>query len=175
MIDYTSEQKREIKKLMRKEKNVVMHRKYQVIHLHMRGYTNKFISKIVDLHEQTVGIYIKTYNEQGKEALVPKKSPGTPSYLTKEQESKLYDVIKEKTPNEVGFENNYNWTAKMVCLYVKNEFDVNYSINGMLDLMHRLNLSWTRPTYVLAKADPKEQEEFKEKFEEVKKNFLMKT
>lgn len=172
MINYSAEQKREIKKLMKKEKNVVMHRKYQVIYLHMRGYSNKFIAKIVDLHEQTVGIYIKTYNDQGIKALIPKKSPGAPCFLTKEQESNLYEVISEKTPNEVGFDNNYNWTAKIACLYVKTEFDIDYSINGMLDLLHRLNLSWTRPTYVLAKADPEKQEEFEKEFKEVKKKLL---
>ena len=42
-------------------------------------------------------------------------------------------------------------------------------MNGTLGLFHRLNLSYTRPTYALAKADPKKQEEFKEKFKKVKK------
>lgn len=172
MIEYTAERKKEMKKLMKKTKNVVMHRKYQVIYLHMRGYTNKFIAKIVNLHEQTVGIYINTYRNQGIESLIPKKSPGAPCYLTKEQENKLYEVIRKKTPHEVGFENTYNWTAKIGCLYVKREFGVEYSISGMLDLFHRLNLSNTRPTYVLAKADSKKQEEFKKEFEEVKKKLL---
>jgi len=41
----------------------------------------------------------------------------------------------------------------------------------MLYVLYRLNLSFTRPTYTLAKADPQKQEEFKEKFELLKKPF----
>jgi len=41
----------------------------------------------------------------------------------------------------------------------------------MLDLFNRLNLSYTRPTYVLAKADAGKQEQFKETFEDIKKNY----
>jgi len=39
----------------------------------------------------------------------------------------------------------------------------------MIDVLHRLNLSYTRPTYTLAKADPQKQEEFKQEFELLKK------
>jgi len=38
----------------------------------------------------------------------------------------------------------------------------------MLDALHRLGLSYTRPTYTLAKADPQKQEEFKKDFEFLK-------
>lgn len=36
-------------------------------------------------------------------------------------------------------------------------------------ILHRLNLSYTRPTYVLKKADKKKQEEFINDFENLKK------
>ncbi|WP_158023754.1 winged helix-turn-helix domain-containing protein [Dubosiella newyorkensis] len=35
---------------------------------------------------------------------------------------------------------------------------------------NRNHLSWTCPSYVLAKADPEKQEQFKENFQDVKKN-----
>ena len=35
--------------------------------------------------------------------------------------------------------------------------------------MNRLNLSYTRPTYVLAKSDKEKQEKFKQDFEVLKK------
>jgi len=169
--EYTREEKLAIKKLMRKTKNVVMHKKYLVIHLHMREYTNKHIAIIVDLDVQTVGIYIKTYKNHGVDGLIPKKSPGRPRFLSKEQEEQLYKTIVGKTPDEVGFDGLKNWTAKIACQWVYKEFGVQYTVNGMLDLFHRLDLSYTRPTYVLEKADPVKQEEFKEKFEEEKKSY----
>lgn len=39
----------------------------------------------------------------------------------------------------------------------------------MAVILHRLNLSYTRPTYVLKKADKEKQESFKQDFEELKK------
>jgi transposase len=43
------------------------------------------------------------------------------------------------------------------------------SWSGMLEMLQRLNLSYTKPTYNLAKADPQKQEEFKQEFELLKK------
>ena len=40
----------------------------------------------------------------------------------------------------------------------------------MAVILHRLNLSYTRPTYVLKKADPEKQEIFKFDFEALKKH-----
>lgn len=39
----------------------------------------------------------------------------------------------------------------------------------MAEVLHRLNLSYTRPTYVMKKADKEKQEEFKRNFESLKK------
>ncbi len=57
----------------------------------------------------------------------------------------------------------------MACKYVKNRFGVGFSERGMRDVFYRLKLSYTRPTYTLAKADPVKQEEFKERLEGIKK------
>ena len=63
-----------------------------------------------------------------------------------------------------------NWTASLALQWVKREFGVEYTTSGMTDLMHRLNLSYTRPPYSLAKADKTKQEEFCESFEDLKKS-----
>ena len=59
----------------------------------------------------------------------------------------------------------------MACQYVKKQFGVEFSERGMRDVFYRLRLSYTRPTYTLAKADPVKQEAFKERLEQLKKNF----
>ena len=167
--NYTESEKSEITELMRTTNNKVMHRKYQVIHLHMNGYKNIRIAEITTLDVQTVGIYINTYNKLGVTGLIPKKPSGRPPFLTKGQEQLLYETISTKSPDDVGFEGIMNWTSKLACQWVSKEFGVQYSANGMLDMFHRLNLSYTRPTYVLAKADSKKQEQFKDDFGAIKK------
>jgi putative transposase len=166
---YTKDEKATIKRLMKTTKNTVMQRKYLVIHLHMRGYKNNEIAPIVSLNQQTVGIYVNTYNNLGLDGLIPKKPPGRPCLLTNGQELDLYNTVSQNTPDEVGFDGRKNWTASLACSWVEQKFSVKYSINGMLDLFHRLNLSYTRPTYVLAKADLEKQEEFKRDFDAQKK------
>jgi putative transposase len=169
MKHYSQEEIDAMEKRLKAEKNRVMYRKFLAIHLHMQGFPNLKIAEMMRLNKNTVGIYINTYNAEGVEGLIPKKPPGRPTFLTKEQEQDLYETIRNKTPNEVGFSGIMHWTAKIACLWVKREFDVQYAPNGMLEMFHRLNLSYTRPTYVLAKADPEKQEKFREEFEGVKK------
>jgi len=169
MTTYTSEEKAIIKDLMHTTTSTVMQKRYLVLHMHMQGHTNQKIAGLVGLSGHTVGTYVNTYKSCGLDALVPKKPPGRPPFLSAEQEQKLYKTISENAPDEVGFDGIKNWTAKVACHWVSKEFGVHYKASGMLDLFHRLGLSWTRPTYVLAKADPEKQEAFKDDFEEVKK------
>ena len=71
-----------------------------------------------------------------------------------------------------------SWIKSLLPLSVHNLFTrsitvdhygVTFSERGMRDVFYRLNLSYTRPTYVLAKADPQKQAEFLEKLEDIKK------
>jgi transposase len=169
MENYTKADRSEIKKLMRKTKDAVMHRKLQSILLHMKGYKNTKIAELVEVDRKTVGRYVIQFKLGGIENLVPKKPPGRPSMMNKYQEQEVYITISNNTPDEVGFDGIKNWTAKIACEWVFRKYGVRYSINGMLDLFHRLNLSYTRPTYVLAKADPEKQEQFVKDFEVIKK------
>lgn len=171
-MQYADEEKKKIKKLRKSTRDVRMHVKLLVISLHMDGYSNKQIAKIVALDEHTVGTYIKKYRMDGIDGLGSKPITGRPTLLSKLQEDELYITIKEKTPDEVGFGPFKNWTAKLACSWVEAEFNVKFSIGGMTDLFHRIGLSNTRPTYVLAKADAKEQGQFAVEFSDVKKKLL---
>lgn len=93
---YTKEEIQNINRLLRSTKDTVMYRKYLVIRLHMKGLTNKHIASIVDIDRKTVGRYIAKYNTEGIDGLIPKKQPGHPSFLTKEQEQQVYTTISEK-------------------------------------------------------------------------------
>lgn len=170
VVSYTKEEKAIIRKLMRSTKSAVLKRKYLAIYLRMEGKLYGEIAKIMAIDVGTVGGYIRAYNEHGIDGLVPIKPSGRPHFLTVEQEQKLYTTISENTPDEVGFDGIKNWTAKIACSWVDKEFGITYSVNGMLELFHRLKLSYTRPTYVLAQADPKKQERFVTEFENLKKN-----
>ncbi len=169
MKHYTQQDIETVEDLMKATKSRVMYRKYLVIRLHMTGHSNLSIAEMTGLNKNTVWIYINAYNERGSEGLIPKKQTGRPKRLTDEQEKTLFETIKNKTPDEVGFSGIMNWTAKIAREWIRREFGVEYHINGVLEMFYRLNLSYTRPTYVLANADPQKQEQFRQDFEEGKK------
>lgn len=168
-IDNNDTQIQEVKLAIKQNKNKRMHIRYLVIINHLHGLQNVEIAMNMGLCTHTVGTYIRKYKEGGLENLVSAPIPGAPRMLTKEQEQQLVEVVTTKTPDEVGFPFRKNWNAILIKEWVNNNFDVEYSHSGMLYVLYRLNLSFTRPTYTLAKADPKKQEEFKEKFELLKK------
>ena len=159
----------EIKKVMKSRNDKRLYQRYITILNHLRGEDNRAISNILGLCEHTIGKYIKIYKEKGIKGLKLSHSPGTPKKLSDEQEKELVETIIEKTPDQVGYPNKKNWRVSIIRNYIKDKFNVEYSDSGARDLLHRLNLSYTRPTYTLAKADIEKQNEFKQEFELLKK------
>lgn len=57
-----------------------------------------------------------------------------------------------------------NWNFNIARKWVSDNFNIEYSNRGMLQVLHRLNLSYTRPKYTLEKADIEKQENFRKDF-----------
>ncbi len=158
-----------LKKLARKSKDARQRRQYDIVRLSLDGHRKPEIAQIMDMSLQGIYKVLNRYKAKGVEGLILGKAKGRERKLTGEQEAQLYEVISEKLPKDVGLEPFCNWTAPLACQYVKNCFGVEFSERGMRDVFYRLKLSYTRPTYTLAKADPVKQEEFKERLEGIKK------
>jgi putative transposase len=172
MYTYSPKEKPEILKLIKLSKKATdprMKMRYDVIILSLRGYTRTEIARIHNICEVTVWHYENSYKYNGVEGLSIGKSTGAPSKLTKEQEERLYECIVTKMPKEVGYAPFVNWTANLARQWVKSEFGVIYSERGMREVLYRLKLSYTMPTYTLKKADTEKQEQFHFDFEQVKK------
>jgi transposase len=159
----------ELKTTMKATKDVRMYKRYLVILRHLEGASNVNIAKMVSLEQHAVGDYIRNYKAKGLPGLVMKHSTGARRKLSKDQEVLIVETVTNKTPDEVGFESRKNWTIEIIRQWVIKTFDITMSHRGMHEVLHRLNLSYTRPTYVLKKADKAKQEEFKITFEGLKK------
>lgn len=59
------------------------------------------------------------------------------------------------TPKEAGVDINVNWNTRIMRDFINQEFGKEISMNGILRMLKRFGFSFTRPTYVLAKADKK--------------------
>lgn len=165
--------KEQIEELLQAMKTVKINREYrriQAIYLYGTGEITEKIAKITQLTPVTISRIYKKYRSDGLASIPDAPRGGRPSRLSPEQEVKLKDLILNKTPADVGFPANFNWTAGIIGEYILREYKVKYSIKGVTLILARLNLSFTRPTYTLAKADPVKQEQFRKDFDQVKKN-----
>ena len=87
-----------------------------------------------------------------------------------EQEAQVVATIVNQTPKDNGFPVEMNWTAPLLRDWMERTFGVSFSVRGTRDLLYRLGLSYTKPTYTLEKANPIKQAAFLEEFEQAKKN-----
>ena len=159
----------ELNRLAKATKSIRMYKRYSVVIKHFQGFTNRKIAEMENLEEHTVSNYIKNYKMKGIDGLIMKHSPGAKRKLNLEQQKMIVYVVTNNTLDQVGFECKQNRTIEVIRQWVIREFNITMSHRGMADVLYRLNLSYTRPTYVMAKADKNKQEKFKNDFEELKK------
>lgn len=160
----------DVEQRLKHEQSRRMFERYQTVRLHLLGQDNAQIAVNIGRKESTVDTYLRHYLKSGLDGLQMKFSPGPPEQLSKEQQEKLKKTIMDCVPHELGFTSKFNWTLQIIGEYIKNNFGKTYSIRGVSKLMHRMDLSYTKPIYTLAAADEEKQKVFVETtFPELKK------
>lgn len=160
---------KEIKNAMKHTKSIRLYKRYSVLLKHFDGFNNRKIAEMENIDEHTVAAYIKNYKSKGLDGLNIAHGGGASKKINGDQEEIIVKTITTKTPEDVGFESKMNWTIELVRQWVIKEFNIKMSHRGIAYVLHRVNLSYTRPTYVLAKADKEKQEKFKSDFDVLKK------
>lgn len=160
----------EFLQLMKTSENTRLFIRYQAIYLLLLGKTHQEVALIIGKGVATIYNYARSFREGGIDGLLMDYSPGRPRKLSEDEEETLYETITTKSPDESGFRGIFNWTAPLIRKWANNEFKTDYTDRGMREVLYRLNLSFTMPTYHLEKADVEAQIDFLEDFEEVKKN-----
>jgi transposase len=156
----------------KKDQDIRMHERLQAIYLLLLGMTISEVVLIINRSQATVYNFIEDFRTAGIEGLLMDTSPGRDTKLFKFQEEILIQVLETKTPIEVGFEIERNWTSRLVQKWIETEFGIKYSDRGVRNLLNRLGFSFTKPTYHLAKADPVKKALFRHAFEEAWKRLL---
>ena len=158
------EQVEEIVAMMNSTKLTREYRRLQAVYLYGINQSLKEVAQVTQLGTSTIAALYHRYRRVGLKGIPDAKRSGRPKRLTSEQEAQLREVILNKTPVDVGFAAELNWTSSLAATYIKKEYGYEYSIKGVTLIFKRLNLTFTRPTYTLTKADPEKQEEFREEF-----------
>ncbi|MEG3224549.1 MAG: hypothetical protein BME94_03240 [Methanobacteriales archaeon Met13] len=112
-------------------------------------------SKSVGIASSTGYIWLKRWNKEGLNGLIPKYDGGKPPKLS-EEDYKILDEILEKTPN---------LTTDIVSDILKSEFGVVFSDRHISRILKKLNYTYTKPFMIYSKMPDDAEDQLKKNFD----------
>lgn len=122
------------------------------------GWSYEKVAEALLLDDQTVRNYEKAYQSGGIDGLLTDNYIGCVSKLSSKEEEELKEHLRK---NAYG-------TAKEIVAYVKQTFEVIYTVEGIAHTLHRLGFVYKKTTPVPGKAEPEKQKEFIERYHQLK-------
>ena len=96
----------------------------------------------------------------GIDGLLQNNYKGGQSRLSRDQERELIEHLEE----------NLYSTSSEVCRYVKEKYNIEYTVEGMVHTLNRLGFSYKKTKLVPSKADAEKQKQFVASYEVIRKN-----
>jgi len=149
----------ELRRLARRESNGrVISRMLAIAHA-LEGMDRGRAARLAGMDRQTLRDWVIRFNAEGVEGLRDRPKSGRRSWLDEGQQASLRAlVLRGPEPERDGVS---TWRAKDLCRIVEQRFGVTYSENGMLRLLHDLDLSWQKARPVHPEANLNAQARFK--------------
>lgn len=152
-LQLTSDQVSELRLIQKRER--FRRRRFvkaTVLMMLHRGLTFEDIEVSLGLDDSTIRRYLLGFIDKGLEDYLSDSYVPYAGKLTTEQEDELTTHL----------EGNLYLDVKPIIEWVKDEFDVNFSISGMRDLLHRLGFVYKQTKAVPSRADDEKQRDFLE-------------
>jgi len=111
------------------------------------------------LDDETIRNYQHRYEQGGIEDLLKDEYTGKLCYLNEQQLNQLDEHLQSRIYSD----------SKAVVNYIEQTYKVTYTHDAVKKLLHRLDFVYKKPKHVPGKADAAKQEEFIEKYEQLKK------
>lgn len=125
------------------------------------GYSEKEVAEILLLDEDTITKWKKKYlGSRYLSDWLGTEYVGYKGKLTKQQELKIEDFVQKEVVTDI----------KQVVNYIKESLGVEYTINGVTKLLHRLGFVYKQTVIIPAKVDPVKQEQFLQGYIGLKEN-----
>ena len=126
------------------------------------GMSREQAARQAGMDRQTLRDWVIRFNAEGVEGLRDRPKSGRRPWLDEGQLATFKAlVLRGADPERDGVS---TWRAKDLCRLVEQRFGVVYSENGMLRLLHDLDLSWQKARPVHPEADRNAQARFKKNF-----------
>ena len=117
------------------------------IRLREKGISNKEVSEIVGISEQTISTYYSLYKKEGKK-IFKVKNPGRPKNsgkkLTNEQERSIIRKLIDTTPEQLKFKFAL-WTREAVKELIKKMYDIDMPISTVGYYLKKWQFSSKKP------------------------------
>jgi len=123
-----------------------------------RGWKVSAICDALLIDGNTVRTYAGKYKSGGIENLLNDDYKPNEGRLGNEERRRLDLHLSEHVYR----------TVKDIALYVKSEFDEQYTIAGMTQLLHRLGYRYKKPNAIPGKADSEQQAKFEKKYRKIR-------
>lgn len=159
---------KDLRRLEKKTRPTRLRLRLMAVRLVWEGYPAASAADIIGVTRETVSAYVAAWNTGGMDALVPRHSPGQPTKIPPQVAAEILHAL-ESSPAAVGYGVSVNWDSRVLQAFVRDRYGITMSRGGLRHWLHRQGFSWTRPTYVLAKADSARQAAFREELATLKK------
>jgi len=119
----------------------------------LRVESAEAVARGLGINRRTIYRWLAAYHAGGEDALTAKPIPGAPPKLDAKQMNKLSRMIRDKNPQQFGFEFAL-WTLAMIRELISRQFQVNLSEVSVGRLMKRIGFTPQRPLYRAWQQDP---------------------
>ena len=140
-------ERQRLKQLHRKERDGKTRDRIKAVLAYDDGYTYTEIAKILLIDDETVRRHIHDYQAENKLSI---ESGGSDSKLNDKQTQELIIHLSDHAYLYV----------KDICQYVKQKYQIKYTVSGMTKWLHVNEFSYKKPHGVPAKANAEEQDKF---------------
>jgi transposase len=154
----TKDQRKELLRELKQEDKARFSDRIKVILLLDEGRKYSDIAAFLFLDEGTIANYRKRYVEGGIEELLADHYQGGTHKISNDELIELQLHLTTMT---------YQKTHD-ICEYVKKKYRVNYTLSGMIALLHRMGFSYKKTKGVPGKANKQDQEVFIKAYKKIK-------
>ncbi len=162
-----------VEELRQQEKRVNQAWQYKRIasvRMVMEGLHGVEIASVLGLNRKSVSEYVRLFTEGGLDRLLKRKTPpGKQPYLSETEQKELTAILRNQTPCELELGQETYWNTKLIQELISDRFDVGMTREAIRQLLHRLGFRYTRPTYVLMKANAQAQQNCERELDMIKK------
>jgi len=139
-------------RLIRETQDAKQRDRYRAVELAVAGEETQAIMQMLARSRGFVQRWCYTYRDDGLDAVVAKSPPGPDTRLPTDQHEAFKQRVLDGPTEDDGV---CTLRGRDMVRILEEEFGVSYALNGVYDLLHRLNLSVLAPRPQHRQSDPK--------------------